>query len=116
MDTKVTIGENSFSLTSQQPTGNVRSGLVSTVATRVITAHQDNSPKTGAPVTRTTRKVEQTITTSVGGVVVSLPVSVALAVSLPKALPDTAIDASLGILSAWMAQATFANDIKRQSI
>lgn len=116
MDTNVTIDEKLFSLTSQQPTGNVRSGLVSDVATRVITAHQELSPKTGAPSIRTTRKVEQTITTSVGGVVVSLPVSVALTVSLPKALPETAIDASLGILSAWMAQANFANDIKRQSI
>lgn len=116
MDTKVTIGENSFSLTSQQPTGNVRSGLVSTVATRIITAHQDNSPKTGAPVTRTTRKVEQTITASVGGVVVSLPVSASLTVSLPKALPAGSIDSVLNVLSAWMAQATFVDDIKNQSI
>ena len=116
MDTNVTIGENHFSLTSQQPTGNVRSGLVGGVSTRIITNHMEQAPKGGAPVVRTVRKVEQTITTSVGGVAVALPVSASLTITVPTVLPDSTIDGPLGVLSAWMAQATFAADIKTRAI
>lgn len=116
MDTKVTIGENDFSLTSQQPTGNVRSGLVGGVSTRIITNHMEQAPKGGAPVVRTVRKVEQTITTSVGGVAVALPVSASLTITVPTVLAASTIEGPLSVLSAWMAQATFAADIEGRAI
>lgn len=116
MDTKITIGENNFSLTSQQPTGNVRSGLVSGVSTRIITNHMEQAPKGGTPVVRTVRKVEQTITTSVGGVAVALPVSASLTITVPTVLAESTIDGPLGVLSAWMAQANFAAGIKGREI
>lgn len=116
MDTKVTIGENEFSLTSQQPTGNVRSGLVGGVSTRIVTNHMEQSPKGGTPVIRTVRKVEQTITASVGGVAVALPVSASLTVTVPTVFAASTIEGPLSVLSAWMAQATFAKDIEGLAI
>lgn len=116
MDTKVTIGENDFSLTSQQPTGNVRSGLVGGVSTRIVTNHMEQAPKGGTPVIRTVRKVEQTITTSVGGVAVALPVSASLTVTVPTVLAASSIEGPINVLSAWMAQTTFAGDIKNRAI
>jgi hypothetical protein len=116
MDTNVTIGENNYSLTSQQPTGNVRSGLASSVPTRIVTNHMEQAPKGGTPVIRTVRKVEQTVTTSVGGVAVALPVSASLTVTVPTVLAASTIDGPLGVLAAWMAQANFAADIKNRAI
>lgn len=116
MDTSVTIGANTFALTSQQPTGNVRSGLVSGVSTRIITNHMEQAPKGGTPVVRTVRKVEQTITTSVGGVAVALPVSASLTVTVPTVIAASAIEGPLEVLKAWMAQATFATDIEGRAI
>jgi len=116
MNNTVTIGEIAYSLTSQQPTGNVRSGLVDGVPTRIITNHMEQAPKGGTPAIRTVRKVEQTITTSVGGVAVALPVSASLTITVPTVLDASKISGPLGILSAWMAQATFASDIQNRAI
>lgn len=116
MDTNVTIGESNYSLTSQQPTGNVRSGLVSGVSTRIITNHMEQAPKGGTPVIRTVRKVEQTIATSVGGVAVALPVSASLTITVPTVLAASTIEGPLNVLKAWMAQATFASDIEGRAI
>lgn len=116
MDTKVTISGVDYSLTEQQLTGNVRSGLVSGVPTRIVTNHQQISPK-GQPATvRTIRKVEQAITTMVNGVAVKLPVTVSIVVTCPEVLPATSIDGSLAVLLAWSAQADFAEGIRTQQI
>lgn len=116
MDNSITIGANSFALTSQQPTGNVRTGLVGGLTTRVITAHQSVTPKGGASVVRTTRKVEQVISSTIGGVVVALPVTAAVTFVVPDALPASSVDAVIGILKEWLAQAGFLAEVKTNQI
>lgn len=116
MDNSITIGANSFALTSQQPTGNVRTGLVGGLTTRVITAHQSVAPKGGAPVVRTTRKVEQVVLSTVGGVVVALPVTASVTFVVPDALPASSIDAVTGILKGWLAQEDFLAEVKTNQI
>lgn len=117
MDNKVTIDSVDFTLTSQQPTGNVRSGLVGTAIARAITNHMSVSPKGSTPVTRTVRKIElDTSVTLTDGSVVVVPVSASLTVVLPKIAPVSSVDAPLSKLRAWMAQATFDSDIKTNAI
>lgn len=116
MDTKVTISGVEYSLTEQQPTGNVRSGLANGVRTRIVTNHQLVTPKGQPTTTRTVRKVEQSITSMVNGNAVTLPVTVSLVVTAPEVLPVASIDAPLAILLAWAAQADFAGEIRTKQI
>lgn len=116
MDNSITIGANSFALTSQQPTGNVRTGLVGGLTTRVITAHQSVAPKGGSPVTRTTRKVEQVISATVGGIAVALPVTASVTYVIPDVLPATSLDAVNSILKQWLAQDNFLTEVKTNQI
>ena len=116
MDTSITIGANSFALTSQQPTGNVRTGLVSGLTTRIITAHQSVAPKGGTPVVRTTRKVEQTVSATIGGIAVALPVTATITYVIPEALPGTSLDGVDSILKAWHSQESFLGEVKTQQI
>lgn len=117
MDTKVTIDSVDFTLTSQQPTGNVRSGLVGSAIARIVTNHMDVSPKGGTPATRTVRKVEiDTAVTLTDGTVTVVPVSAALTIVLPKTAPVNSVDPVLTKLRAWMAQATFDSDVKVNAI
>lgn len=116
MDNSITIGANSFALTSQQPTGNVRTGLVGGLITRVITAHQSVTPKGGAPVVRTTRKVEQVISSTVGGVVVALPVTASITYVMPSTLPASSLDAVNGILKEWLDKDGFLTEVKTNQI
>lgn len=117
MDTKVTIDSVDFTLTSQQPTGNVRSGLVGSAIARIVTNHMDVSPKGGASAIRTVRKVEiDTAVTLTDGTVTVVPVSAALTIVLPKMAPVSSVDPVLTKLRAWMAQATFDSDIKVNAI
>lgn len=116
MDNSITIGANEFALTSQQPTGNVRTGLVGGLTTRVITAHQSVAPKGGSSVVRTTRKVEQVVTSTVGGIVVALPVTASITYVLPATLPVSSLDTVNSILKDWLAQANFLAEVKTNQI
>lgn len=117
MDNKVTIDSVDFTLTSQQPTGNVRSGLVGGSIARIVTNHMDVSPKGSAPVTRSVRKVEvDTSVTLTDGSVVVVPVSAALTIVVPKCAPVNSIDPVLVKLRAWMALAGFDSDVKTNAI
>lgn len=116
MDNQVSINSVNFTLTAQQPTGNVRSGLIGGSPARVVTAHMEVSPKGKAPVLRTTRKVEVDTTVQVNGVAVVVPVSATLTVVRPSVAPVSALDAPYSTLVAWQAVEGFLDDIKTDAI
>jgi len=116
MDNKVSISSVDFTLTAQQPTGNVRSGLLDGSPARIVTAHMEVSPKGKAPVIRTTRKVEVDTTVMINGVAVVAPVSVTLTVTRPSIAPVSAVDAPYATLTAWQALEGFLDDIKTDAI
>lgn len=116
MDNQVSISSVNFTLTAQQPTGNVRSGLLGGSPARIVTAHMEVSPKGKAPVTRTTRKVEVDTTVQVNGVAVVAPVSVTLTVTRPSIAPVSAIETPYSTLVAWQALESFLDDIKTDAI
>lgn len=117
MDSTVTIGEVSFKLTSQQPTGNVRQAVVSNQLRRLITNHTTNTVKGVGPVKRTLRKIEfdESVTNSDGSVV-KAPVSVALTIVRPEICSPSVIDLPLSTLLAYAGQEDFAVAVKEDQI
>lgn len=117
MDSTVTIGEVSFKLTSQQPTGNVRQAVVSNQIRRLITHHATSTVKGIGPVNRTLRKIEfdESVTNSDGSVV-KAPVSVALVITRPEICSPSVIDLPLSTLLAYAGQADFVAAVKEDQI
>lgn len=117
MDSKVTIGTVDYKPTEQQPTGIVRSAVVSNKTQRIITNHQTATVKSVGPVRRTLRKVEfdESVTLSDGSVV-KAPVSVAITIVRPDAFAAAVIESPISTLLAWAAQTDFVADVKADLI
>lgn len=117
MENSITINTHAYKLTRQDPTGQVRSAIVSGVPYSITTGYQETK-QGGVPVVRSQRKVTVQAAVTINGSTAQRAVEVSFVVSRPVDVPVSNPDLAAAIAEAkvWIATESFTNEILNNEI
>jgi len=117
MENSVTINSHNYHLTRQDPTGQIRSTLVSGVPYSLTTAYQETK-QGGVPVVRSQRKVTVQAPVTVNGTLTPRAIEVGFVLSRPMDVLVSNPDLLLAFaeLKDWVNSEGFLNEVLNNEI
>lgn len=117
MENSITINSHDYKLTRQDPTGQVRSAVVSGVPYSITTGYQQTK-QGGVPVIRSQRKVTVQAAVNINGSTALRAIEVSFVLSRPLdvLVSNTDLAAAIAEAKAWIATEGFTDEILNNEI
>lgn len=117
MENSITINSHAYKLTRQDPTGQIRSAIVSGVPYSITTGYQ-STKQGGAPVIRSQRKVTVLAPVTLNGSTEQRAIEVSFVLSRPIDVSVGNADLAAAIAEAkiWIASESFVGEILNNEI